>query len=944
MKKLIHLSTYTLILAASACGPLIPQHKTVKLNLKTQGKTAVMVVGAMATETFKTEAQEKGIKVEGETILRLSGDSQDIADLNIPVENNLTYLQDTKIKFESNTPAKPDQYSLYLAKKEFGMESFLKKYPTADGRDVIVGVVDDGISPHQVGFQKTTTGQRKFLAKGTQSTLTQFTLTETESDLVATIKEGQTFSGKLDLNQDEKNTDWTAKVSKDGSQVCLDLNVNQTYEASECRGTFSKTGDYFLLPANPKLSLLAEVDLEKKILKILQTEKGEDSHGEGVASVLAGHKLGGLEGFDGVAPGAQIVDYDLSAETNKFEEAEYTIGTFLLAFDWMAQNKAEVINVSYSLFFTNAEVQTFMAKAINALVEKHNLIISFSAGNNGPGLGSLNRRLIYPPSVLVAGAYVSKELDERVHGVTGLPEEGRVVFYSSRGPGAGAGGPTLISPLSSLTHSSPDSGYRAFSGTSSASPALAGAAAVLVSAIKQAGLKVHAATVVNALRLSGKQLKHEPFIAQGYGLPQLEKAMDIYKELISGSKISDISAVINRGSIDNVNAQGIIIKKSEAQAIETFRIQLTGSTSPLAPSEAAVNLLTPVRLEYSRGITGPKELWVSSSANRLFVDVDVEAALQEKSESFGEIRVISQIDNSLMHIVPVTLINDVRANSFTRFILDVGPQEGNRFHLNVPEGVKGLVVNARVISGDAQVINISTFDPNYIRQAQFSFTNNFILPTPKAGHYQLAISMSGGTARRTQVEFEVEEIQLKLNTTSASSEGGKISLSNKSKNNVNGILSLEKVGKIHVTKIFNNKNIPDITLTLPKNAEYKAILAPTSDAELSYHYSNCKTMEKSSEGQFTPVKDETYKGSGEGEVTLKFRCTPFDLGVEATEKFEWIMSVVSVQKAESLRIDISGKKRKDLSLPKLEASLYQVFFINSLNPAEKVYLGDLQVM
>ena len=71
-----------------------------------------------------------------------------------------------------------------------------------------------------------------------------------------------------------------------------------------------------------------------------------------------------------------------------------------------------------------------MAKAVEDLVNIHNCVIVFSAGNNGQGLGSLNRTSIYPSSVLRVGAYASKELDQLVHGVSGLPDEGRVIYYS----------------------------------------------------------------------------------------------------------------------------------------------------------------------------------------------------------------------------------------------------------------------------------------------------------------------------------------------------------------------------------------------------------------------------------------------------------------------------------------------------------------------------------
>ena len=74
--------------------------------------------------------------------------------------------------------------------------------------------------------------------------------------------------------------------------------------------------------------------------------------------------------------------------------------------------------------------------------------------------------------------------------------------------------PTLISPLAALTHSAPEVGYMAFNRTSSATPAIAGLAAILISAIKQEGLPLYAHLVVNALRLSSQEIPNAAFIEQ----------------------------------------------------------------------------------------------------------------------------------------------------------------------------------------------------------------------------------------------------------------------------------------------------------------------------------------------------------------------------------------------------------------------------------------------
>lgn len=935
IKTLSLLSTLLLI----SCGS--PQGKTEKLNLpeNQEKNVSVLLVGASLTESFKQELKAAGVTSEGKTIIRLTGQASDLNRLNIPVNDNFDYQLDSVIDIQKPQFGDIDKDALYLAKKDFGILDFWKKYPTADGRGVIVGVIDDGISPHQIGFSRTTTGARKFLSKASQSTFSTYPLEASGTGYTALIKEGSGFLGKMDLNQDGILGSFKATISEDAQIVCLDLDVNDIFSDDECKGTFKRTGDYFVLPNKKTLVTMVEVNLEKKQIQIFQPETGDDSHGEGVASVMASHQQGNLTGFDGVAPGAQIADYDLSENTDKPTENEYTLGTFLLALDWLAGEGVEVANVSYSLFFTSAKTQSFMAKALGTIVEKHNIVVSFSAGNNGPGLGSLNRRLIYPSSVMVAGAYVSKELDERVWGTTGIPVDGRVVYYSSRGPGVSGVGPMMISPLSSLTHSSPDSGYRAFNGTSSASPALAGAAAVLISAIKQENLKVHAATVVQALRLSSRQIKNEPFVSQGYGLPQIEKALHIYQDLIQGKKFSHVVHTVNRGGLDGTSAQGIIIKSSEAQNLESYRISMTGLISSVAPVEATTNLLVPIDLEYSKGIKGPKELWVSSSSSRFSVDVDIEELLGRKKEAFGEIRVLSKVDRSLMAVIPVTAINDLRAKRLIRKTLKVSSQEGARLHLHIPEGVQGLKVRARLVEGERRFLNVSVYDPDYIRFLNFGMPQEFLIPARKSGHHQLTLSMIQGTGRDAMVEFEIEEVHLNLLTEATLSEG-RIELLNEGTAILQGDIILTPLDKVIKTVVFNNKTIPEETMLLPKGS-YQLDLKATTKYELSYMNTSCSIMKKIDD-VFTPTETTIFNNETDEEVTLKFRCVPFDYGMAPQEDLFWKMIITSFKSPSSIRMDVYGKSSKTLQIPELEAGTYKVEFSHGLS-GYKILLGNLEI-
>lgn len=882
---------------------------------------------------LKKAASSLDVKVEGDKILILSGDAESLKSLNIEAGQNFAYIADAPLQL--NTPASftTESEGLYLAKKDFGIIEFWKNHPEADGRNVTVGILDDGISPHQTGFMITTTGDRKFLKKGSNSTFTTFDLVETETGYAAEIDENRPNFTMLDLNADDLFNTWKITVDKEGAKACID---------EVCKGSFSKTGEFFSAK-NPLYTIMVEIDLPNKKIQIFQPEMGDDSHGEGVASVLAGYKIGNLAGFDGVAPGAKIVDYDLSEVTDKVQEQEYTISKFLIGLDWLGTNGAEVANISYSFGFTSAETQTFMNLALNDIIKKHNMVISFSAGNNGPGLGSLNRRSIYPSSALVAGAFISKELDERVHGVTGIPDEGRVVYYSSRGPGMGAG-PTLISPLSSLTQSGPDEGHMAFSGTSSASPALAGAAAVLISAIKQQGLKVDAPSVVHALRLSGKRLKNEPYIFQGAGLPQIENALAIYTKLIKGEIFQNVQVEVNKENLDDVVSSGIFIKASQTKTLDSRTIYLKGAVSDLASPEMKVNLLVPVRLEYSAGITGPQELWVSSGESKLHVDIAINEILNDNQvEAFGEIKIFSKLDNSFMNSIPVTVVNDINILVRPSAVIKINSQEGKRFHLNIPEGVKAFKIKSDILEGDSSRISVSAYDTNQIRLLQQKISADIWVPVSRAGFYQVGIAMNGGTARGAVVKIEMETLNLKLKTAVLKAGEGELAIENMSPGSVSGILVAtlvpEVVKSVLVTSKFDGTQ--EFTETLTKG-DYEIEMVRTQMYDLSYFFSNCSIKETEEDGSFT-ISDSS-KISVEEKQTATFRCIPFDFGMTAETEVNWLMRLLKISRPIETRLDIAPFAKKDIPFPELTTGRYKIGLISPFYEETEISLGEIEVI
>ncbi len=927
-----------LVLMTAGCGSGL-QHR--KITLETTGLTTVVVTGVSNQEEVKLEAARRGVSVRGDEVLTLAGQSDAIEALSFKSVEGFDYLVDSPIEASLEAPESVDDQLLYLAKKDMGVLELWKSRPLADGRRVKVGVIDDGISPHQSGFNSTPTGERKFLKKGSNSSFSTFTLVESDTGLTALIDEKRpSYSGQVDLNADGKTDSWSVFVPSGTETACIDLDGDRTYGPAECKGSFSKTGEYFLLK-DQRLALIFELDLAQKKIQFFQPERGGDSHGEGVAGVMAGHRIGNLDSFDGVAPGAAILDYDLSEASDQAAESEYSLATFLTALEWLGKEGADVANVSYSLFFTSARTQTFMAKAIDRIVRKYNMVVSFSAGNNGPGLGSLNRRGIYPSSVLVAGAYVSKELDEVVHGVTGLPEEGRVVHYSSRGPGLGVG-PLLITPLSSLVPSTPDSGHRAFSGTSSASPALAGTAAVLISALKQDGIPVDAVTVIQALRLSGKRLKNEPFIFQGYGLPRVDRAYEIYKDLIRGSLFGAVN-ISTEESTDGVAHGGIVVLRSKEPGILTRRVNLSGVISPLAPAETRVNLLTPVRIEYPIGMSGPRVLWVSSSRSSFSVDIDPEAASVHPLEDFLEIKIFSAADDRLLAIVPVTLIRDQDVNLKPTAVFKISAQEGLRFPLQVPAGVRGIRVSHRLLEGESRNLQISAFDPNGIRTQQMRLNSELWIPTPKSGFYQIGLAMAGGTSRSSQVELRVEPVDLMVSSRLVHEKEGVIPLINRGAP-ISGTLRLTPetalIGRVTVS----SKDLPTgavMTAELPKGA-YTLNLQSFSDSELAYPFINCSVQETQPNGTVKLSNGQSFSVDG-ALSKVWIRCMPFELGAEFDKKTDWELRLEQRPTPLTKRIDAVSGQSVETKFEALPAGRYSV---EILDPHHQIPIpiGKIEVL
>jgi len=214
-----------------------------------------------------------------------------------------------------------------------------------------------------------------------------------------------------------------------------------------------------------------------------------DSHGTGVAGFAAG---GGIliSTNMGIAPESWLLDADMDETSDS--SLETTVLGEIAAINWAIENGVDIINRSYGP--TDPETGTWNMLldpnerigyyTIRRAIE-NGILFVHSAGNLGGG------------DYRIDGTNL---IDEISVGATGESMTSRAV-YSSTGPvwGTNAMGPDVVAPGTNIPTTSLTGGYFTTQGTSQSSPHVAGAAAVLLSAMRQEGLDVNPGTLKASL-------------------------------------------------------------------------------------------------------------------------------------------------------------------------------------------------------------------------------------------------------------------------------------------------------------------------------------------------------------------------------------------------------------------------------------------------------------
>ena len=477
----------------------------------------------------------------------------------------------------------------YMPIGETQAAAFMAAHPTWDGRGVTIGIVDTGVDLHHPSLNKTSTNERKIVnwVTGTHpATDNDPTWLLSMTDVVpqngsftidgvtytaptnrghyfwSVLNEGDSrFTGSEygnDLNRDG-NPPGSSRlfgVLRDADRVWVDRDQDKSFRDETPMVEYAKRFDVqYLGNDNPNTAVREAVPFVVQIGRatVGTTENHyvnigivSGAHGSHVAGIAAGNALFGGQ-MSGAAPGAKIISSRACLFNTGCTNHALTEGMIQVV-----RMGANIVNMSIGGLPALNDGFSARCDTYKRLIEKKNVQLVFSQGNNGPGVNTSGD----PGAcslVQSMGAYLSRASMQANYGAD-TPFDDNLNYFSSLGPREDGGfKPQAVAPGSAVsttpmwqaggpvpgTYALPP-GYSMFNGTSMASPQGAGAGALLLSAAKATGLQVKTAQLRKAFNSTARYLDPDRFgaMAQGNGIIDTVRAWDILRTNVETVEIT----------------------------------------------------------------------------------------------------------------------------------------------------------------------------------------------------------------------------------------------------------------------------------------------------------------------------------------------------------------------------------------------------------------------
>lgn len=480
-----------------------------------------------------------------------------------------------------------------------GVPGFLRAHPEWDGRGVLVGVLDSGIDAGVPGLQRTPTGSpklldlRDFSGEGAvalgplqpvgDSVCIAHACLGGMSRVRAINAAGPWYGGSLaerplgampaaDLNGDGDEADSLPVLvtqASDGWVVLVDSDGDGSFAGERPIRDYLSGRETFgwAQPGQPSPMTVAVNLAVAHGVPALDLFFDNSGHGTHVAGIAAGNDLYGVGGFDGVAPGAQLLGLKIA---NNAHDGVTVTGSMARALDYAvrfarARRMPLILNMSFGVGNEVEGTARIDAIVDSMLAANPDVMIAISAGNDGPGLSTVG----FPGSAdraLTVGATLPYAF------LDGAPTDGRpdpVAYFSSRGGELAK--PDIITPgVAYSTVPRWDTGEERKGGTSMASPYAAGLLALLRSSAVATGITPTGLQLKQALMVTARPLPGVTYLDQGTGTPDLDAAWTWLRDL---RPVPDVRVRAVGGSGVSAAWRRLDVP---ADASQSFQVELAG--------------------------------------------------------------------------------------------------------------------------------------------------------------------------------------------------------------------------------------------------------------------------------------------------------------------------------------------------------------------------------